>query len=115
MKRPQFHRERTDRGNASEGEAHGKGRAARCGAAWKSGRLSVGAPPDFQALRIFDELIAEVRVGDRDNRFGPFPSRKALEADLTVFGDKVMEVGAGVGDVCLKGLSTWERAEAKGP
>ena len=71
---------------------------SRCCCLWLCFSALVAALPDLHFFGIGDQLVAEIRMGDRDERLGALPSGQTLEADLAVLGDDEVRVGAGVRD-----------------
>ena len=45
-----------------------------------AGKLAVASSPDVHLLRLFDEVVAEIRMRDRDQSLGSLPG--------TIVGDK---------------------------
>ena len=58
----------------------------------------VGTAPDVHLLRLGDQLLAELRMGDGNQALGPLPSGLALGVELAVLRHYIVEVGAGGGD-----------------
>ena len=46
---------------------------------------------------ILDQLVAEIRVRDRNQRLRTLPSSPALETYLTILGNKPVDIGPGIG------------------
>ena len=58
----------------------------------------VAVSPDTHLFSILDQLITEVRVGNRDKGFSALPGRKTLQVYLSVFSYKPVDVGPSGGD-----------------
>ena len=43
-----------------------------------AGKLAVASSPDVHLLRLFDEVVAEIRMRDRDQSLGSLPGRQTL-------------------------------------
>ena len=59
--------------------------------------LLIALAPNVHFLRILHKLVAEIRVGDADQRLRTLPGGQALQVDHAVFRDDVMYTGPGVG------------------
>ena len=57
----------------------------------------VGTAPDVHLLRVLDQLLPEVGVGDADESLGPLPGGQALQVDHAVLRDHIVAAGAGIG------------------
>ncbi len=64
----------------------------------------VGASPQTHLLCVLDQLLAEIRVRNRNQRFRTLPCSQTLEVDLAVLGYEPVCARTGVGDnrTCLK-------------
>ena len=63
-----------------------------------SGLALVVGVPDLLLLSGLDQLLAEVGVGDGDQRLGTLPGGQALQVYAAVFGDHIHGVDAGIGN-----------------
>ena len=59
--------------------------------------LLIALAPNVHFLRILHKLVAEIRVGDADQRLRTLPGGQALQVDHAVFRYDVMYTGPGVG------------------
>ena len=58
----------------------------------------VGFPPDVHLLGGLDQLLPELRMCNADQCFCPLPGAESLQVHHAVFGDDIVDTGAGVGD-----------------
>lgn len=54
--------------------------------------------PDFLLLRGFDQVIAEIRMGDFDQGFSPLPGAPAFHVGDTIFSNDHVRSSSGIGD-----------------
>ena len=58
----------------------------------------IGALPDTHLLRFLNQLLAEIRMRNRDQSLRTLPCSQTLEVYLAVLGDKPVRARTGIGN-----------------
>ena len=56
----------------------------------------IAISPDFHFFGFFDQVFPEIRMGDADEAFSPFPGRGTHEVDDAIFRSDPVDLGARV-------------------